>query len=94
MQTNCGNCDWHTKIDHTAGKRNTYCEYRLAWVSIDGTCEHFKTFDYSKGDSERRAAANQHKEGQDRRTSLTWQKIAVFIAAVVAILAIISLLML
>lgn len=74
MQTNCGSCDWHTALNL---KRETYCEDKQAWVSIDGTCDDFKTYESGKGDPERRAAArskataalSKHIDAQTKRAT-------------------------
>jgi len=91
MSKNCGNCNWHTQIDRTNGKKNTYCEHKGAWVGIDETCDDFQTYEYGKGDSERRATAKQHQERKDRQSSLKWQKIAVVIAVIAVLIAFIRL---
>jgi len=113
LNTNCGNCDFHTHINpkpHT-----TYCEYLEIWKEIDETCDMFrpyvlgesdqtkheraKDFRERKNQEARELAAQKYQEIKDhdakiiQKKEFNWNKTAVIIAAIAALIAVLSLIL-
>ncbi len=75
LHTNCGNCDWHSRLRQVPD-RKTYCERYARWVGIDDTLDCFEEYNYDRSDEERRRRGEKlRKEEADakkHRKNLRW----------------------
>jgi hypothetical protein len=87
--TNCGNCDWHTRIRQVPD-RKTYCERYEKWVGIDDTLDCFEAYNYDRSDEDRRRGGRELRkeeaEAKRQRKNLMWTIIIGFGSIIVAIL--------
>jgi hypothetical protein len=87
-ETNCGNCDWHTHINPIS-PRKTYCELRLDWRDIHGTCEDFTEYQLYKSDDQRRNDAKEISRKSEENRKFRWIKWGTIAGIILVILTLI-----